>query len=426
MRCQPLRRALAFKENLAFMRKSSVFGERDLGNFLEASKSNVTFSIESEKDDYILNVNEDDYVAHKVSEATVEGLEIHIEDIYASSSEKMIPAEYFPHDFNVYSGKSYKKDVIKFHVPISGNVQLLHCIPSSRILWTIEIEVSRDEFCFEIINFRDDAGEIVRRKDEIIRNILQQYGNVKAEVERANASLQLHIRNAFNARKQRIQKSSGLLASLGVPIKKSNVVSETFSIPNPQKRKKTILNKPSVKEAGFTPEPSLDQSTYIDILKLIHDVGKEFERLPSLYASKEEEHLRDHFLMMLEPNFEGSATGETFNKTGKTDILLRHEGSNVFIGECKFWKGEKSFVSTITQLLGYLTWRDSKAAVIMFVPNKDFSSVVKTAKEAAPRHSNFLKYVGEKDETWFNYEFHLDGDRNRVVKLAIMLYHTPR
>ena len=161
-------------------------------------------------------------------------------------------------------------------------------------------------------------------------------------------------------------------------------------------------------------------------MNLIHDVGKEFERLPSLYAGKEEEHLRDHFLMMLEPNFEGSATGETFNKTGKTDILLRHEGSNVFIGECKFWKGEKSFLSTIDQLLGYLTWRDSKAAVIMFVPNKDFSSVVETIKEAAPKHTNFLKYVGEKDETWFNYEFHLDGDRNRVVKLAVMLYHTPR
>jgi hypothetical protein len=129
---------------------------------------------------------------------------------------------------------------------------------------------------------------------------------------------------------------------------------------------------------------------------------------------------------MLEPNFEGSATGETFNKTGKTDILLRHEGSNVFIGECKFWKGEKSFLATISQLLGYLTWRDSKAAVIMFVPNKEFSSVVETAKKAAPKHSNFLKYVDEKDETWFNYEFHLDGDRNRVVKLAVMLYHIPR
>lgn len=408
------------------MRRTRVFGERELRDFLEASKVNVSHSIESEKDDYILNVNEDDYVAHKVSEATVENLEIHVDDIYASSSEQMIPAEHFPQGFHVYSGKPYKKDVIKFHVPVSGNIQLLHCIPSSRVMWSMEIEIDRNEFCFEIINFRDNADEIVRRKDENIRSILQQYENVRTEVERANSSLEQHVRNAFNSRKQRIQKSSGVLASLGVPIKKSVSPPETFSVPTPQKRKKPILNKPSVKEAGFTPEPSLDQSTYVDILNLIHDVGKEFERLPSLYAGKEEEHLRDHFLMMLEPNFEGSATGETFNKTGKTDILLRHEGSNVFIGECKFWKGEKSFLSTIDQLLGYLTWRDSKAAVIMFVPNKDFSSVVDTAKEASPKHSNFLKYVDEKDETWFNYEFHLDGDRNRVVKLAVMLYHTPR
>lgn len=408
------------------MRKSKVFGERELRDFLEASKANIAHSIESEKDDYILNVNEDDYIAHKVSEVTVENLEIHVDGIYASSSEQMIPAERFPRDFHVYSGKSYKKDVIKFHVPISGNIQLLHCRPSSRILWTMDIEVNRDEFCFELINFRDNADEIVRIKNENIRSILQQYENVKAEVERANASLDQHVRNVFSARKQRIQKSSGVLASLGVPIKKSSAASATVSVPAPQKRKKPLLNKPSVKEAGFTPEPSLDQATYVEILKLIHDVGKEFERLPSLYAGKEEEHLRDHFLMMLEPNFEGSATGETFNKTGKTDILLRHEGSNVFIGECKFWKGEKSYLATISQLLGYLTWRDSKAAVIMFVPNKDFTSVIETAKEASPKHTNFLKYVDEKDETWFNYEFHLDGDRNRVVKLAVMLYHIPR
>lgn len=408
------------------MRRSRIFGERELRDFLEASKANIAHSIESEKDDYILNVNEDDYIAHKVSEAMVDNLEIHVDGIYASSSEQMIPAERFPRDFHVYSGKSYKKDVIKFHVPISGNIQLLHCMPSSRILWTIDIEVNNDEFCFEIINFRDNADEIVRIKNENIRSILQQYENVKAEVERANASLDQHVRNVFSSRKQRIQKSSGVLASLGVPIKKSSAVSATFSVPAPQKRKKPLLNKPSVKEAGFTPEPSLDQDTYVEILKLIHDVGKEFERLPSLYAGKEEEHLRDHFLMMLEPNFEGSATGETFNKTGKTDILLRHEGSNVFIGECKFWKGEKSYLATISQLLGYLTWRDSKAAVIMFVPNKDFTSVIVTAKEASTKHTNFLKYVDEKDETWFNYEFHLDGDRNRVVKLAVMLYHIPR
>lgn len=86
------------------------------------------------------------------------------------------------------------------------------------------------------------------------------------------------------------------------------------------------------------------------------------ERHPSTYAGKDEETLRDHFLMILDTHFE-SVTGETFNRNGKTDILIRHEKSNVFVGECKFWRSEKSLIKTIDQLLDYLTWRDSKAAV---------------------------------------------------------------
>lgn len=408
------------------MRTSLVFGERRLSDFLEASKSNILSSIDSEKDDYILNVNESDYIAHKLSEATIEPLEIHEDQIYASSSERMISAEQFPRSFHVYSGKSYKKDVIKFHVPISGNVQLLHCVPSSQIMWTMDIEVNRNEFCFEIINFSNEPESIVREKDSNLRNIMQQLANVQREVERFNSSFAAQIKSAFESKKSRIKANSGVLASLGVPIKKRAETSPTFAVPAPQKRKKVTLNKPQVNEVGYSPEPSLDQSVYNEILQMIHDVGKEFERLPSLYAQKEEEHLRDHFLMMLEPNFNGSATGETFNKTGKTDILLRHENTNVFIGECKFWKGQKSFLATISQLLGYLTWRDSKAAVIMFVPNKDFSSAVDVAKSSVNEHDNFIKFVNEKDETWFNYEFHLNDDRNRTVKIAVMLYHTPR
>lgn len=76
--------------------------------------------------------------------------------------------------------------------------------------------------------------------------------------------------------------------------------------------------------------------------------------------------------------------------------------------------------------MGYLTWRDSKAAVIMFVPNKEFTPVIETAKRCIDQHPNFLKRLHEKDETWINYEFHLNNDRNRVVKVAAMFYHTPR
>ena len=405
---------------------TNIFAEKDLREYLEQQKTAVVRSIESEKDDYLLNVNERDYISFKVSEGYVEPLQIHEDQISASSSEQMIPAEYFPSGFWVTKGQSYKKDVIRFHVPFSGNHQLLHCTPSSRLMWTMGVEISGNEFCFEIINFSDDVESIKRDKDSNIRSIIQQLQSVVTEVERYNTSLEPHIKQAFDSRKQRILAKSGILASLGVPLKKADVIPSTFSVPPPQTRKKITVTRPAVKEAGFKPEPSLDNSAYQDILKLIHDVGKEFERLPSLYAGKEEEHLRDHFLMMLEPNFQGSATGETFNKTGKTDILLRHEGSNVFIAECKFWRGQKSFLDTISQLLGYLTWRDSKAAVIIFVPNKDFSSVLDTAKATIDQHPNFLDFKGIKDETWWSYTFHLNEDRNRLVNLAVMFYHTPR
>ena len=99
------------------------------------------------------------------------------------------------------------------------------------------------------------------------------------------------------------------------------------------------------------------------------------ERHPSTYADKDEETLRDHFLMILSTHFE-NATGETFNRNGKTDILIRHEKSNVFVGECKFWRGEKSLDKTIDQLLGYLTWRDSKAAILMFIQIEQLDPVL--------------------------------------------------
>lgn len=130
-------------------------------------------------------------------------------------------------------------------------------------------------------------------------------------------------------------------------------------------------------------------------------------------------------LLILEPNFEGAATGETFNKSGKTDILLRHEGKNVFIAELKYWHGKKGFLETISQLLGYLTWRDSKAAVVMFVRNKDFMAVLETAKDSISEHENYLGFVNEQEEGWYSYRFHLNGDKNREVKLAVMLFHIP-
>jgi hypothetical protein len=95
------------------------------------------------------------------------------------------------------------------------------------------------------------------------------------------------------------------------------------------------------------------------------------------------------------------------------------------VAECKFWNGEKKFLETIDQLLGYLTWRNSKTSVIIFVRNKEMTSVVATAKSATMKHSNFVRELPDSDISWFNNIFSLPIDKNKEIKLAVQLFHIP-
>ncbi|XEG75292.1 hypothetical protein QA447_14005 [Pseudomonas sp. abacavir_1] len=177
-------------------------------------------------------------------------------------------------------------------------------------------------------------------------------------------------------------------------------------------------------ESGHTAGAS-KVMTYDVTLACIDSVGKMFERLPSTYSGKDEEGLRDHMLVSLEAAVSGSVTGETFNKRGKTDILVRNEGNTCFVGECKFWTGPSGFASTIDQLLSYLSWRDNFSAVIMFVRNKDFTSVIQKANESAQSHARYIQKVSQTTETWSNFVFSHPDDPQRTVRVALMLYNLP-
>ena len=75
---------------------------------------------------------------------------------------------------------------------------------------------------------------------------------------------------------------------------------------------------------------------YEHILSVISNMVAVMERSPRAFKDMGEEDLRTHFLVHLNGHYEGQATGETFNYEGKTDILIRAGGRNIFIAECKF------------------------------------------------------------------------------------------
>lgn len=110
---------------------------------------------------------------------------------------------------------------------------------------------------------------------------------------------------------------------------------------------------------------------------------------------------------------------------GKTDILLREGDRNVFIGECKFWKGPKAFGEAIDQLLGYATWRDGKTAILVFNRGTETSTVLAGIDITAKTHTNFKRAVAWLHESGFRYVFHANSDKNRELMLTVLVFHVP-
>jgi hypothetical protein len=403
---------------------------KHIEEYFEGIRRDIYNEITAQTDNYILNVNIEDYLAHLEQHFKIVIPEIKFDNAFVEVVERNIPASHFPNHGFCFDedNKSIRKEVMIYHLPYSGYTNIFNYRPNPFTMLSGEFNEKTSEKCIliEVINFYDKPESIKRAYEDQLRTINSNYATIRSNCATFNASLSTHIGSIIKKRQEQVLKKNTLAASLGVPLRKKDNVAETFAIPKPKLREKIIV-KPSVSTQDFKPEPTLDDTNYHEILKIINDVGKNFERMPSTYKGKKEEDIRDHILMVLDPNFEyGSAGGETFNHTGKTDISLRHDSSVVFVAECKYWKGEVGYLKTIDQLLAYLTWRNSKVALINFVQNAEFTEVLYKIKTATEKHPNFLKALPDNDENWFNYQFHLNGDRGRLLTMAVISYHLPK
>jgi len=210
-----------------------------------------------------------------------------------------------------------------------------------------------------------------------------------------------------------------------LPIKKRPGEPQTYKIPDVQRKAKIVKPRPQATREPYRAEPSLDVHVFEEILQIVKSMAHVMERSPSAFNEMGEEDLRQHFLVQLNGQFEGDASGETFNYEGKTDILIRRDDRNAFIAECKFWKGPKSLTETIEQILSYLSWRDTKAAIILFVRNKNFSDVLAQVTSVVEAHSNHKKTLANVDETDFRFVFGQRDDPNREIHLAVLLFPVP-
>lgn len=312
---------------------------------------------------------------------------------------------------------------IEVEVPFSGDTEAFKIQPNPYTLNPPRAAIRGSVLTFSIVGTNLDADGVRREIKSTVESIQSLLGNLRGNVSGLNSQLLGEARAGIEARRSKLLTNRSMVASLGFNMKERDGAAKTFVAPEVRRRITPVMPKAST--APFKPEPALSNADYEHILGVMQSMTQVMELSPSAFHDVDEEALRSHFLVQLNGHYQGQATGETFNYEGKTDILIRSEGKNIFIAECKFWSGSKKLIETIDQLLGYSSWRDTKTAIVVFNRNRDFSKVLAAIPDAVRSHPQYKRDLPGTTESAFRYQFANRDDRNRELLLTILAFDVP-
>lgn len=402
-----------------------LFTEFDLRQGLEAEREKMFQEIESIERNRLLNTSVPDLVNYFVEKYTV-NVPVLLEDqIFTDQSEAQVDVS---RDQNRYiSDRSRPFHIsgtkITFFIPFEGDPELFRAQSSMMSFNPPRATIYGQEIHVEYTITNHDGAAIRTQFDGLLSQIKQLLVGTNNDVSIYNSEIRQNAEARINARREKLLKDQNMVADLGFPLRKRDDAPTTYAVPVVPK--KIVPQMPHASTSPFKPEPTLPMDQYEHILSIASGMVHVMERSPSSFVNMKEEDIRQHFLVQLNGQYEGKATGETFNESGKTDILIREDDKNIFIAECKFWEGPEAFTKAINQLLGYTSWRDTKTAILLFNRNKNFSDVLAKIPDIVKQHSNFKREMDYDSETGFRYVLHHNDDKNREIIVTVLAFEVP-
>jgi hypothetical protein len=312
---------------------------------------------------------------------------------------------------------------VTVEVPFEGEREVFSIRPSAFDSMPPRGEVKASHLVFEVTGTNLATDSVRQEIDRWLNSVEKYLHNLRKDYDAFNAQMETAAREQIEQRRTKLLADQNLVAGLGIPLKERPDAPKTYVAP--EVRRKVLPAPPPATSGTFKPEPVLEEAEYQRILGIMQNMVHVMERSPKAFHELGEEDIRSHFLVQLNGQYEGNATGETFNYEGKTDILVRSEGRNIFVGECKVWGGPQVLTETIDQILGYLTWRDAKAAILLFNRNRDLSRVLSAISPTVEAHPNFRKSEEQPTETAFRYRFRHKDDAAKDVVLTILVFDIP-
>lgn len=324
--------------------------------------------------------------------------------------------------------RSSPREPLWIFLPAAGNLELLRYKPRApyQRIERYRAEIVENGYRIRIERSRrgrsTEHEQIEADIKEAIDTIEQQHGILQEMIEEFHDELREGTKRMYKKREKEINRERETLEKIDFPVRERDEVPDVLDIEPPEKRE--VID---IEELRNPSDPiwRIPDAAYFEILETLNDLGNAFQRSPDLFDGFGEEDLRDLMLFFIEQHFIGTTTGETFNKRGKTDIMLQSENEPVFVAECAIWKGPKTLTDKISQLIDdYLTWRDSKAAIILFVQRKRFDPILEKIPTTVEEHPGYLESREQEDASWWQYRFELP-DSGGEIDLGVQAYYIP-
>ena len=398
-----------------------LFQKGDVNYLEEALKESARKKIQDLTDDYILNVSEQEYIDYLSDVFYLDCPVVMYDDMSIEPRTVLVSPEYLPsRRWLYYDAHEIERKVYRLFIPYQGDEELLGYRPNPFSLsrWS-NFTISYDSLYVDILDINGDVNDVKRECNSYVNTLRDMMSYLEKNYAFINRCLPDNIRSMFTMRKNQIKKEHQDLVDIGIPIKGQNN-NKTYSIPTVQRRYKSIP-----KVINTIPEratPTMADKEYREIISSLNTIGRNLERFPNTHRNRDEETIRDLFLIQLGASFTNySSTGEAFNHRGKTDIMVKKGDDILFIAECKFWKGAKVLTDAISQLLSYLTWRDTKTALLIFNREVGMSAAIKSLQETIPKHPNYVSGI-KRSETQYDYVFHLNNDKSRQIMMSVLIF----
>lgn len=402
-----------------------LFFGGQLYDVLRNREARMLSEIESLEEGRILRTSEQDLSGYFFENYKVNTIEIDESNIQVDTDDARIDVSRRL-EYGAYGepGPIYATGTkVSYYIPFTGDSELFELRPSTYTTVLPRAQVKDKEL---VMTYEEPSATVSRIQETFTYDLatLSKYlGWIKKDLAPFNASLSNKISEGIKARRFKLLQDRELTEQTGFKLRRREDAPATYTAP--QVKRKVSPRLPPMTKESYLPEPTLASEEYEHILSVIFNMVSVMERSPRAFRGMDEEDLRHHFLVQLNGQYEGQATGETFNHSGKTDILIRVENSNIFIAECKFWRGPKSFAEALDQLQSYTTWRDVKTALILFNRDTAMTTVLESIPQVAKSHCNYKSEEAFEPESGFRYIFRHRDDPERDMIITVLTFDIP-